>query len=141
MEKENQKKLKKIRKIMNLCCDESLSVDRYTIEECKTEDGMYLLMFVYNADNEIIEARLSSYDNMITIAEKIRWKTQTHISQCNAIEHLVAKKYDTSCIVEVLHYKNDVLRTEIELPKQGNYRDIIDIRGTYRDIMDNLLNR
>lgn len=135
--KENQKKIKKISKIMDLCCDESLSVDRYTIDECNTEDGVYLLMFVYNAKNEVIEARLSSYSDMFDIAKKIRWKTQTHISQCNAIAHLVAERYNTSCIVEVLHYRNDILKVEIEVTKRGD----IKITGTYRDIIDNLLKR
>lgn len=133
--KENQKKLKQIKRIMNLCCNESLSADRYTIEECSTEDGVYLLMFVYNAKNEVIEARLSSFDNMIDIAKKIRWKTQTHVSQCNAIAHLIAEKYDVSCVVEVLHYKNDILKVEMEVINQ----DSEVIKGTYNDIIDNLL--
>lgn len=133
--KENQKKLKKIRKIMNLCCDESLSADRYTIEECNTEDGMYLLMFVYNVKNEVIEARLSSYDGMVDIAKKIRWKTQTHVSQCNAIAHLIAEKYDVSCIIEILNYRNNLLKVKMDLINKGP--EII--KGTYRDIIDYLL--
>lgn len=131
--RENQKKLKKIHRIMNRCCDESLSADRYTIEECNVEDDIYLLMFVYNTKNEIIEGRLASYDNMIEIAEKIRRKSQIHISQCNAIAHYIAEEYDMRCIVNVVHYRRDTLKVTMIYNK-----DIKVIQGTYGDIMDDL---
>lgn len=131
--KENQKKLKKIRRIMNRCCDESLSADRYTIEECNVEDDIYLLMFVYNTKNEIIEGRLASYDDMIEIAEKIRRKSQIHISQCNAIAHYIAEEYDMRCIVNVAHYRKDILKVTLCYDKGTKI-----IQGTCHDIIDEL---
>lgn len=131
--KENQKKLKKIRRIMNRCCAESLSVNRYTIEERNVEDDVYLLMFVYNVKNEIIEARIASYNNMIEITEKIRAKSKIHINQCNSIAHYIAEEYDIDCIVSVLHYRKDILKLELCLDK-----GIKIIQGTYSDIMNDL---
>lgn len=135
---ENQKKLKKIRRIMNRCCDESLSADRYTIEERSVEDGMYLLMFVYNTKNEIIEGRIASYDDMVEIAEKIRTKSKIHINQRNSIEHYINEEYDTRCIVDVIHYRNDILKVTyydkgIKKIQQGTYGDIInELKYRYR---------
>lgn len=131
--KENQKKLKKIRRIMNRCCTESLSVNSYTIEERHVEDGIYLLMFVYNAKNEVIEARIASYDDMVEIAEKIRRKTQIHISQCNAIAHYIAEEYDMNCIVNVIHHRKDILKVTLSYNKGTKI-----IKGTYSEIMDDL---
>ena len=131
--KENQKKLKKIRRTMNRCCYESLSVDRYTIEECNVESDVYLLMFVYNVKNEIIEGRIASYDDMVEIAEKIRRKSKIHISQCNAIAHYIAEEYDMRCIVNVIHYRKDILKVTLYY-NQG----IKIIQGTYSDIMNDL---
>lgn len=131
--KENQKKLKKIQRIMNRCCAESLSVNSYTIEERNVEDDVYLLMFVYNVKNEIIEARIASYDDMIEIAEKIKRKSQIHIDQCNAIAHYIAEEYDMRCIVNVIHYRKDMLKVTLSYNK-----GIKIIQGTYSDIMDDL---
>lgn len=131
--KENQKKIKKIRRIMNRCCAESLSVNSYTIEERRVEDGMYLLMFAYNSKNEIIEARIASYDDMVEIAEKIKGKSQMHINQCNAIAHYIAEEYDMECIVDVIHYKKDVLKVTLSYNK-----GIKIIKGKYSDVMGDL---
>lgn len=92
--RENETKIQKIKNIMDLCCKESLSADNYTLEKCKAEyDTDYLLLFVYNYKHEIIEARLSNYEDMIVIARKIRQKSKIHISQCCKIRELVQKKY------------------------------------------------
>lgn len=131
--KENQKKLKKIRRIMNLCCDESLSVNSYTIEERHVEDGIHLLLLVYNSKDEIIEGRIASYDDMIEIVKKIRWKTQTHISQCNAIANYIDEEYDMRCIVNVIHYRKDILKVTL---RYNNGIKII--QGTYSEIMNDL---
>ena len=131
--KENQEKMKKIRRIMNRCCDKSLSVRRYTIEERSVEDGMYLLMFVYNVKNEILEARIASYDDMIEIAEKIRAKSRIHINQCDSIAHYIAEEYGMRCIVNVIHYRKDILKVTLSHDK-----GIKIIQGTYSDIIDDL---
>ena len=86
-----------------------------------------------NNKNEIIEGRIASYDDMTEIAEKIRRKSQIHISQYNAIAHYIAEEYDMRCIVNVIHYRKDILKVTMSYNK-----GIKIIQGTYSDIMDDL---
>lgn len=128
--KERQRKLEKIKKIMDACCHESLCAARYEIEDCSTEEGIYLLMFVYNRQNEVIEARLAKHDDMVQIATKIRCKSQAQLEQCSAIARVAAEKYNVGCCVEVIHHRYDTLRAELYF-EEG----IKILRGTYVDII------
>lgn len=132
--KEKQKKLEKIRKIMNACCMESMSIARYTIEDCNTESGIYQLLFAYNRKDEVVEARLAECNDMIDIAHKIRRKSQGQLEQCSAIRRVVAEKYNVSCCVEVINHRYDTLRAELYF-KQGTKI----LRGPYIDIIEEIM--
>lgn len=134
---ENQRKLKKIKNIMDKCCLESLSADHYSINLCKIEhDTDNILLFVYNCKHEIIEARLSNYDVMIEIANKIRQKSKIHISQCKAISNYVRDEYKKPCIVKIVNYRRDLLEVKLKIDEKEEI-----IQGTYVEIIDKIRNR
>lgn len=132
-EKEKQRKLAKIKKILNAACMESICMSRYTIEECDTERGVYLLLFVYNRQNKVIEARLSNYNDMIDIATKIRKKTQNQIKQCQGISKVAFDKYNISCCVEVVNHRDDIMKIELYFADETKI-----LTGTYSDIVDEI---
>lgn len=135
--REKETKIQKIKSIMDLCCEESLSVAYYTIEMCKAEyDTDHLLLFVYNCKHEILEARLSNYDDMIEIAKKIRKKSKTHKFQRTAICDYVREKYESPCMVKVDNYRDDVLKLKLSINGK-----VETIQGTYSEIMGKLKNK
>ena len=132
--KEDQRKLERIKKILDCCCMESICAARYTIEECDTERGRYLLLFVYNRQNKIIEARLSDYDDMVDIAIRIRRKCRNQLQQCTNISKIVFNKYNAGCCIEVMEHKNDKFRVDVYL---NGYVTIL--KGEYNDIVEQLM--
>lgn len=129
--KEKQRILAKIKKILNAACMESICMARYTIEECDTERGIYLLLFVYNRQGQVIESRLSDYNNMIEIAIKIRKKVQNQLKQCQGISKIVFDKYNVGCCIEVIKHHDDTMRAELYFADgtktlSGSYYDIVD---------------
>lgn len=136
--KENQRKLDEIKRILDRCCMESMCVARYTIEECDTERGVYLLLFVYNRQDKVIDARLSDYAGIKETAIKIIKKIQNQVKKCQCISKEVFDKYKVGCCVDLVEYYNDTFIVYVYFPTftkilKGNYYDIIDeIR--YRNI-------
>lgn len=131
---ENQRKLEKIKRILDCCCMESICAARYTIEECDTERGLYLLLFIYNRQNKIIEARLSSYDDMQDIAIRIRRKCRNQLRQYANISKIIVNKYSASCCIEVMEHKSDKFRVDIYL---NGYVTIL--KGDYNEIIEQLI--
>ena len=112
---------------------ESICMARYTIEECDTERGIYLLLFVYNRQNKVIEARLSNYIEMVEIATKIRKKIQSQLKQCQGISKVVLDKYNVGCCIEVVNHRDDILKAELYFADKTEI-----FTGTYSDIVDEI---